>query len=214
MNPKDIVRAGYDMVSYAYRGDEIDVANADHRRYVGWIHELLALLPAAAPVLDLGCGNGVPAAKLLADAGCDVTGVDLSPVQIERARANVPQAQFMCADMTSLDIAPDTFAAIISLYAIIHVPLAEQPSLFANIERWLQPGGYLLITVGGATWTGTEEDWLGVADAQMYWSHADQATYQQWLEALGLRIIWTRFIPEGSGGHILMLAQKTSHFGS
>jgi len=38
-----------------------------------------------ARVLDLGCGNGVPVAKALAVGGHDVTGVDLSAVQVERA---------------------------------------------------------------------------------------------------------------------------------
>ena len=208
MNPKDIVRTGYDKISHTYRGDNIDRNDPNIAAYVQWVNELRALLPAGGAVLDLGCGNGVPVAQLLAQAGFAVTGVDISPVQIGRAQASIPAARFVCADKTALDFPAQTFAAIISFYAIIHVPLAEQRALFANIYHWLQPGGYLMATVGADTWTGTEEHWLDVAGAQMYWSHADTPTYQQWLVEQGFAICWMRFIPEGNGGHSLLLAQR------
>lgn len=207
-DPKEIVRAGYDLISRAYRGDELDPADPALRQYAGWLGELAALMPPGAPVLDLGCGNGVPVARLLSDSGFAITGVDLSPVQIERARANVPAADFVCSDMAELQFAPQTFAAIVSFYAIIHLPLAEQPALFASIAGWLRPGGYLMATVGADAWTGTEDNWLGVAGGQMYWSHADAATYEQWCAAAGLAVLWTRFVPEGNGGHTLLLARR------
>ena len=56
-------------------------------------------------MLDLGCGNGVPVARELS-ARFAVTGVDLSPVQVERARALVPGARFVCADMTAVEFEP------------------------------------------------------------------------------------------------------------
>lgn len=208
MNPKEIVRSGYDNVSQAYRGDAIELSNPEHLRYIGWVNELLPALPAGAAVLDLGCGNGVPTARLLADAGYAVTGADLSPVQVRRAQALVPQAHFICADMTELTFPPTTFAAVVAFYAIIHVPLVQQPGLFAAIYGWLQAGGYLLATVGAEAWTGVEQDWLDVAGTSMYWSHADVATYRRWLEEQGFSIEWIRFIPEGQGGHCLLLAQK------
>jgi SAM-dependent methyltransferase len=129
-------------------------------------------------------------------------------VQIERAKELVPRAKFICADMTEIDFPAQTFAAVVSFYAIIHVPLAEQRSLFTKLYHWLKPEGYLLASVGSKAWTGTEEDWLGVSGAKMYWSRADAATYRHWLRATGFNICWTRFIPEGSGGHELILARK------
>jgi SAM-dependent methyltransferase len=172
--------------------------------YEGWLGELTPLLPAGSPVLELGCGCGVPVAQRLAEQ-FEVTGVDISPVQIERARRLVPAARFVCGDMAGLTLAADSWAAVVSFYAIIHLPVEEQPGLFANIYRWLRPGGYLLATVGHRAWTGTEADWLG---ANMYWSHTDEATYREWLTTQGFSVRWTRFIPEGDGGHTLLLAEK------
>lgn len=207
--PKDIVRTGYDKVSYAYRGDSIEADNPGHQKYVAWATSLLDMLPAEAAVLDLGCGNGIPISKLLTDAGCRVTGVDISAVQIERARALVPEATFIQTDMSTLHFEPERFAAIVCFYAIIHVPVEEQPGIFAALHRWLQPGGYLMIIVGGdQAWTGTEQSWLDVADATMYWSHADIATYRSWLENQGFHIAWEHFIPEDDTGHYLLLARK------
>lgn len=205
MNNKDIVRRGYDKVSHAYRSGEAD---EDLSKYHDWLSELTPLLPAKASVLDLGCGCGLPVVQSLA-RDFTVTGVDISPVQIERAERLVPQARFVCADMTEVNFPAQSFAAIVSFYAIIHVPLAEQPELFAKLKRWLEPKGYLLVVVGDKAWTGTEEDWLGVPGGKMYWSHADAQTYQRWLTGLGFKILWTRFIPEAVGGHRLILAQKS-----
>jgi SAM-dependent methyltransferase len=207
MDPKDIVRRGYDQVSYAYRADEEDAALA---KYSGWLDELLLLIPGVGEtrleVLDLGCGCGIPVARRLAGA-CAVTGVDLSPVQIERARKLVPGAQFICADMNGLQFDPSRFDAVVAFYSIIHLPLAEQPALFRAIFSWLRPGGLFMATLGSADWTGTEENWLD-AGATMYWSHTGEAGYRAWLEAVGFTILSTRFIPEGSGGHVLFLVQK------
>ncbi|HOG46799.1 MAG TPA: class I SAM-dependent methyltransferase, partial [Anaerolineae bacterium] len=164
------------------------------------------LLAPGAPVLDLGCVCGVPVARRLARRH-PLTGVDISPVQIERARQNVPTAHFLCADMATLDLAPQSLAAVVSFYTIIHLPLDEQPALLRNIGRWLQPGGYLMATVGHSAWTGQEDGWLGGGNA-MYWSHAGEDTYLAWLAAAGLTVLWTRFVPEGVAGHTLILAQK------
>ncbi|MET7672733.1 class I SAM-dependent methyltransferase [Micromonospora luteifusca] len=199
---RDVVRRGYDELSYHYRADD-----ADDGQYAPWLAGLHRRLPASAAVLDLGCGCGVPAARFLADAGHRVTGVDISDVQIERARRLVPTATFVRADATRLDLPPASFDAVVCLYAFIHMPLADQPPLITSIARWLRPGGWLLATVGHSAWTGTEDDWLG-GGAAMWWSHADASTYRSWLQQAGLTIAAEDFIPEGTSGHTLFWAQR------
>ncbi len=201
-DPKALVRRGYDLVSQAYRADD-----AAEGEYAAWLDLLEARVPPPAKVLDLGRGCGVPVARRLA-LRYQVTGVDFSPVQIERARSLVSSATFVCADMTTTEFPDATFDAVVCLYAIIHVPLADQPAFLRNIARWLRPGGVLLATVGERAWTGTEGDWLGVPGGDMWWSHADTATYRRWLADVGLVIERERFVPEGQGGHQLVVASK------
>lgn len=50
-DPRDVVRSGYDAVSYQYRGDD----DCDGQ-YDLWITELRENLPTNAAVLDLGAG--------------------------------------------------------------------------------------------------------------------------------------------------------------
>lgn len=205
--PKQIVRAGYDAVSHAYRPAAGALPGPD---YAAWVDLLFEHVGPCRRILDLGCGCGVPAAQLLAARGAEVTGVDMSPVQIERARALLPACRFVCGDMCSAEFPPGSFDAVVSFYSIIHVPLDEQPALFGRIAAWLAPGGGFLGTLGNAAWTGTEPDWLGVRGATMYWSHADAATYRRWIGAAGFEILREEFVPEGSGGHQLFLARLTA----
>ncbi|MFD1544868.1 class I SAM-dependent methyltransferase [Nonomuraea guangzhouensis] len=198
----DLVRHGYNELSYLYRGDE-----DDDGEYAPWLEELHSRLPPRASVLDLGCGCGVPVARSLAAAGHGVTGVDLSDVQIERARRLVPAATFVRGDATALDLPDASFDAVVCLYTLIHLPLERQPRLIERIAAWLRPSGLLLATAGWEPWTGTEDGWLGGA-TPMWWSHTDVATYRSWLREAGLEIISEEFIPEGDSGHALFWARK------
>jgi len=137
--------------------------------------------------------------------------VDISPVQIERAQKLVPEASFICGDMSTLNFAPEEFNAIVCLYAIIHIPLEEQAELLEKIYQWLKPEGFLMLVTGHNEWTGEASDWLGVEGGDMYWSHADRKTYLQWLQDVGFSILWDRYIPEGDGGHTLIFARKNKH---
>lgn len=202
-DPADLVRTGYDALSHHYRGDHETVEHYDR-----WLDALLASLPRRGHVLDIGCGCGVPVARRLASAGHRVTGVDISGVQIERARALVPGAAFLRADATDLDFPAASFDAVVCLYALIHMPLDRQPRLLRAIARWLRPGGRLLATTGQDAWTGTDDDWLG-GGTTMWWSQADAATYRAWLAQSGLEVTDQQFVPEGDTGHALFWATRT-----
>ncbi len=198
MDPTEVVRTGYDVVSAAYRADD-----ESDQRYDEWLEELALALVPGGRVLDLGCG--VPAVRWLLRRGFNVMGIDLSPVQVERAKRSFPEAEIRCADMTELELPAGSLDAVVALYSVIHVPVPEQPALFESIHRWLRVGGTLLAIVGATAGTGTEDDWFG---APMYWSHADRDTYLTWLRDIGFELRWHRFIQEDDGGHTLLLVRK------
>lgn len=203
-DPKDIVRRGYDAVSLRY-----DEAYGAETKYRAWLSDLGRRLPDGGTVLDLGCGSGVPVARTLAAAGYRVTGIDISEVQIRRARERVPQAEFIHADAAAATFDADSFDAVVSFYSLIHLPLAEQPPLLRRIAGWLRPGGWFMATTGHGAWTGVEENWLG-GGAPMWWSHADAATNRAWITQAGLTVQSAEFIPEGDGGHTLFRARRPS----
>jgi len=193
---RNLVRRGFDAISRAYRDDEghSNPATAeDVTRYRAWVEELTRQLKPPARVLDLGCGAGVPGTKLLVDTGFDVVGLDFSHVQIQRARQLVRGGAFVEADMATWDCDPASFDAVVSFYAVIHLPLKDQQELFPRIRRWLRPGGFFLVIVGHDHWSGVE-DYLG---APMFWDHADSATYLDWLKQADFNPLWHRFEQEG-----------------
>ena len=202
------VRASWDRLSWVYRprgrsDDCFAHTVADYRR---WLRPLVTGLPREAEVLDLGCGTGLPADRILAGR-FRLTGVDVSDVMVRRARGNVPTARFRRVDMTEARFPPGSFDAVIALYSIIHVPRRVQRPLFRRVGSWLRPGGLLLAVLGHDAYEGVERDWLG-AGVPMYWSHADAATYRRWLDAAGFTVLRQEFVPEGEGGHELFLARK------
>jgi len=207
-DPKELVRVGWNALSYRYRprgshGDVFGHALSDYR---SWLAPILAAVPPGSEVLDLGSGTGEPAARLLS-ARFRVTGVDISDRQVRRARRNVPRATFLRADITRAAFPTGRFYAVVALYSLIHVPRTEQHALFRRMSDWLVPGGWLLVIVGERPCQGVESGWLG-STATMYWSHFGAETYRRWLRSGGFRIVRDRFVPEGDGGHRLLLARK------
>lgn len=141
-----------------------------------------------------------------------MTGVDISGVQIERARRLVPAGTFIRADATEVSFPAASFDAVVSLYALIHMPLDAQPGLLRRTAGRRRPGGWLLAVTGRHACTGTEDNWLG-GPATMWWSHADAATYGAWLADAGLEVTEQDFVPEGDGGHALFWARRPPRAG-
>jgi SAM-dependent methyltransferase len=206
--PKTIVRHGWNRASTIYQPGRRakDFFGHTFEEHESWLRPLFRVLPRGSDVLDLGCGCGVPDARLLSER-FRVTGVDISDVQISRAKRLVPGARFLRADMTEVRFRPETFAGIVCLYSLIHVPLDEQRPLLDRMHRWLRPGGVVLVTTGEVAFTGVEEDWLG-SNAVMYWSHANAEAYERWLSEAGFEVLRRTYVPEGESGHALFLARK------
>lgn len=183
---KQLVARSYDTIAETHAAWASTVRTEERVRYAA---ELLARLPVGANVLELGCGTGIPTTRVLAER-FDVTGVDIAARQIELARQNVPAAQFIHADMATLDLAPASFDAVAAFYSIIHLPREEHAGLLRRIAGWLRPDGLLIATMGAGAEPGDiEPDWLG---APMYWSHYDSATNRALVEQAGLHILSAR----------------------
>ena len=162
-DPKSLVASGYDLMAEAYLQRH---GRSEVRSH--WLRELIGLLPGQTRVLDLGCGAGVPVARELTAGGFQVVGVDLSARQIELARRNVPAAEFVQADMATVELAPTSFDAVSAFYSITHVPRDEHATLLQRIATWLKPNGVFVTSLGADQLDDWRGDWLGV---EMFFSH-------------------------------------------
>ncbi|WP_093715768.1 class I SAM-dependent DNA methyltransferase [Actinacidiphila alni] len=113
---------------------------------------LVESLPAGARVLDLGCGTGLPTARQLAEGGLRVTGIDLSPGMLTQARANVPEADFLQADIADIagdsgPLAAGSFAGVAAFFSLLMLPRDEVPTTLRSIHALLEPGGLLALSM-------------------------------------------------------------------
>jgi SAM-dependent methyltransferase len=199
---KQTVRRGYNRISSLYRDDLGRGLDAkDMTRWLSWVEKRIG--PAGA-VLELGCGMGVPAARILSRRH-EYLGIDISDVQVKRARLLVPGAKFRRADMSELRFEPALFEAVVSFYSIIHLPLGEQRPLLRRIFKWLRPGGVFAAILGHGRWTGRQKNWHG---AEMFWSHEDHWTYRWWLEEAGFKVSRRNLVRDGRAAHNLFLCLK------
>lgn len=153
----------------------------------------MARLAAGSRVLDLGCGAGVPIASALAER-FRVVGVDLSRAQIALARRQVPDADFVRGDMRTCEFASEAFDAVVSFYAIFHLPREYHEALFRRIAGWLKPGGWLMASLARFDESDyTEDDFFGV---DMFWSNYGIERYRAMLADAGFAIV-----QEGALGH-------------
>jgi SAM-dependent methyltransferase len=148
-----LVAAGYDAMADTWEDWSARVTDDPRHQ---WLEQLLALLPADARVVELGCGNGTRETRELA-ARTRLTGVDLSDEQLRRARQRVPAAEFVCGDLATIQFDAGSLDAVASFYVFNHVPRELLPPLLARIHSWLASPGWLLAAFG----TGDEAAWFG-----------------------------------------------------
>lgn len=152
-----IVADGYDAIGAAFAAWR-DRIVGDPREE--WEAALTSRLADGAPVLELGCGAGTPETRRLASR-FRLTGVDISPRQVERARTAIPNAEFVCADLTGIELPAGSFDAVVSFYVLNHVPRDLLAPILERVHGWLAPGGWLLTAFAASDledWTG---DFLG-----------------------------------------------------
>jgi SAM-dependent methyltransferase len=166
-----------------------------------WASKVNGYARANEQVVELGCGTGIPVARLLSDQ-YTYTGVDTSEGMLARARQTVsPNATLLHADMHSVRFEPDSLAAVVAFSSISHTPREQHASLLCRIASWLRPAG---VFVGNLHHVddpdGFDENWLGAGP--MRWSGFDGATNRRLLVEAGFAIVEcepiTQTEPDGS----------------
>ncbi|WP_373539654.1 methyltransferase domain-containing protein [Chamaesiphon sp.] len=116
-----------------------------------FVHEMvrwggLARLPAGTSVLDVGCGIGGSSRILGRDYGFAVTGITISPQQVQRAGQLTPpelDVHFQVDDAMALSFPDASFDVVWSIEAGPHMP---DKAVFAKeLLRVLKPGGVLVV---------------------------------------------------------------------
>ena len=100
-------------------------------------------------ILDVGSGLGGPARYLAAVHGCQVTGIELTPLYVEMATmlsqrtGLADRTRFVQGDALEMPFAPDHFDHAWTQHVAMNIP--DRGKLYRGIRRVLKPGGRLAI---------------------------------------------------------------------
>lgn len=97
-------------------------------------------------VLEIGCGIGVVASYLAEKYKWNVTGIDLDPEQIERAKDDNVENEylkFFIADVTKLSFEDREFDMVLSFDVLHHIPNWDKA--LNEICRILKPEGFYIL---------------------------------------------------------------------
>ena len=180
---------------------------AERQRFGGeakYFAEIAARIPAGAPVLDLGCGSGVPISRFFIDYGFALTGVDAAPAMIAICRERFPDATWIVEDMRKLALGR-RFHAIFAWDSFFHLPPDDQRAMFPTFQAHAAPGALLLFTSGPKA----GEPIGNLFGEPLYHASLDEAEYRSLLAANGFEVLSYRAEEQDIGGRTAWFARNS-----
>jgi demethylmenaquinone methyltransferase/2-methoxy-6-polyprenyl-1,4-benzoquinol methylase len=97
-------------------------------------------LQSDTQILDLCCGSG-QVTRFLVNFSENVTGLDASPLSIQRAQKNVPNATYIKAFAENMPFADNLFDVVHTSAALHEMQSEQLPKIIKEVYRVLKPGG-------------------------------------------------------------------------
>jgi len=183
----------------AYAGREITSRHARMAKF-------LALLPAGAAILELGCGAGADSTEMIA-RGYDVTPTDGSPelAEIASRKLGRPVDTLLFHDLKAVAAYDGVWANA----CLLHVPREQLAGVLALIHRALKPGGAFY-----ASYKAGEDDGRDALDRYYNYPTEDwlRATYGEagaWRD-LSIETGKVRGFDDAMAEMLFVLAQKVA----
>jgi len=203
-NDKQTIRKHYDVVSPYYRslwGEHIHHGywrRGDESKELAQLQLIehlaqVAGIPMGCAILDVGCGFGGTAIYLAKKLGAKVTGITISPVQVEMASRAAEResadAKFILMDAEEMEF-DRKFDVVWSTESVSHYQ--DVAKFFAAAARCLKPGGILALT----DWFQKEK--LTAAESRKFIEPIERSmmvelramgAYEEWMRASGLCVV-------------------------
>lgn len=101
-------------------------------------------LQSDTQILDLCCGSG-QVTRFLVNFSENVTGLDASPLSIQRCQKNVPNATYIKAFAENMPFADNLFDVVHTSAALHEMQPEQLQKIIAEVYRVLKPGGVLTL---------------------------------------------------------------------
>ena len=128
--------------------EKIFVNSSARARNIKVIEQLFSQIDLSnvKKVLEVGCGIGVLSSYLAEEYKWQVTGIDLDPEQIDRAKNDHRENKYLKyleADVTKLPFGDSEFDLVLSVDALHHIP--NRNKAFDEISRVLESNGFYVL---------------------------------------------------------------------
>ena len=176
-----------------FHGPRLGDEASDREAALVW--ELLDVEPDAE-VLDLACGHG-RIVNRLADHGARVTGLDVTPMFLERARADAAvrgvSVEYVSGDVRTLPWV-DHFDAVVSWFtAYGYFDDEQNRAVLSEVHRVLRPGGRFLVELNHKD--GLLPTWLPATVERL--GEAVMIDEREWDPVTGRSNNWRTIIRDG-----------------
>jgi len=186
---------------YERRAQDYDRDRSRNLPEKRWLDTFLQHVRPTGTVLDLGCGMGEPIGRYLLDQGYQILGVDSSPTLIELCRTRFPNADWLVADMRSLDLGR-RFSGILAWDSFFHLSMEDQRAMFARFAAHADLGAPLMFTSGPA-----EGEAIGSYHGEpLYHGSLAPQEYRGLLATAGFEVRAHQAEDPECGGHTIWLA--------
>jgi trans-aconitate methyltransferase len=167
-----------------------------------WLDRFLALQPARAVILDIGCGSAEPIGRYLIEKGHTITGVDSSPELIELCEGHFPDQDWRVADMRTLSLGR-LFNGILAWDSFFHLCPDDQRDMFPIFREHAAPRAALMFTSGPS-----HGEAIGTYRSEpLYHASLDAAEYTSLLDTSGFEVVSHEVEDPTCGHHTIWLAR-------
>lgn len=177
--------------------DRIDVSD--------YLARFSRLIDRGKTVLDVGCGDGLPADRYLVGHGLAVNGIDVSTRLIDLARKNVPEGFYEVKDMVKLQEGEYCVDGVVSLRAMLHLPRDKYHGLLKNFASFMPRGGALLLAMQSDEPGSAEHGAGGSAGSRRSDGAAGNA---ELLEDAGFAVLLGETVRQGDERYQIILARS------
>lgn len=168
---------GWDAVADRFLSVRSDIGASLVR---GWA---TANLSPSSSILDVGCGSGLPIAKVLIEDGFNLCGIDASPRLVAAFRGSFPTVPVCCEAAQDSAMFGRTFAGVVAIGLLFMLRADDQRTVIHRVANALKPGGRFLFSAPQAAC-----EWQDALTGRTSRSLGEEA-YERCLRASGLRLV-------------------------
>ncbi len=181
VRPYEPMGQGRELLDTQYASSEWDyLRSIGEAPRFGVVSAYCRLLAPKGAILEIGCGEGILLDHLDRDRFSSYSGVDISSVAIERARAlESPTTRFFCADAEQFS--PDRSFDLIVFNEVLEY-FDDPAGLVGRYAPFVADGGRFVVSMFSAPWTArTRHIWRALETRYPLIAHTKVSTSRDYV---------------------------------